>query len=145
MNSIVKAAIRTSIGFGVVILVTMLSCSKGGSSSPTPPTGGGGGSVPTLAISTPTAGQIFFLNDTVRIAATATSPFNVYGYTVRIKRITDNSIVFSRTNNTQASGYNILEKWKNPLNTYTELEAEVALILDTANNKMTRSVIFHVH
>jgi hypothetical protein len=93
----------------------------------------------TITISSPTTNDQFHHNDTVQVVATAMAVEDLHGYEVRIRRMPDSLVVFSTDSHTHGTTVQIRETWVCTISDSTDMEVEIAVVLDHEGNKTRKS------
>jgi hypothetical protein len=88
---------------------------------------------------------MFLANDIVPIVGTITAPTEMHGYEITLRNRTDNTVLFTTSGHAHGTAVTLNEKWTNTVSSDTEVELEVAAILDHDNNKTVKKVIIHCH
>lgn len=96
-----------------------------------------------IVIASPTAGQEFMDADTVNINATITGTAAMHGWELHLRKVSDQTDVFSADAHDHAASYTIAETWVNNLTDHTELQLEIIATLDHDGNTATKTVNIH--
>lgn len=101
------------------------------------------GTTAEIVIASPTAGQEFMGGDTVAISATITGTAAMHGWALHLRKVSDQSEVFSADAHDHAASYTIAETWVNNLTEHTELQLEIIATLDHDGNTANKTVNIH--
>lgn len=98
----------------------------------------------TISISSPTEGAMVMANDSATIAGTITGEQTLHGYTLYVRRKSDNAELFKKEIHDHNTNITFNQKWGvGPVTTHTELELEVVVTLDHEGHTTNKKVNFH--
>ena len=98
-----------------------------------------------INIISPTTGQEIEHMDTAHIKVEITSPSQLHGYTITLKRLADNTIVYSDDVDEHKNNFTITHNWINNNTIHSDMLLIIDAIIDHSGNKVTKSVQFHAH
>lgn len=96
-----------------------------------------------IAITAPTAGQEYMAGDTVFINATVTGTAAMHGWELHLRKVSDQTEVFSADAHDHAATYTITETWVNNVSDHTELQLEIVATLDHDGHTASKTVNIH--
>ena len=99
----------------------------------------------TIEISTPTEAQIFMGGATVPVKATMTGVEMLHGWKVEIRKVADNSVVFTAEAHEHAQSFTIDEAWVNNVTHHSDMVLEVFAQIDHDGAMQSKTVHFHCH
>ncbi len=126
--------------FATLALFTMLtlvviSCTKDEPEPETPKV--------TFTVNSPFEGQEFQHNDTVKITGKIEYSNGMHGYNITIRNKADNSVLFESDQHIHGSLLEFNESWVNNVTAHSELELEIAAVLDHDGNTASKKLTFH--
>jgi len=83
-----------------------------------------------INLTSPTAGATYGNADTVYITASITRSKEMHGYEYTLKKVSDQSVVTSGSNQSHSKSYSINSYWVNNLTAHTEMELILTVFLD---------------
>lgn len=98
-----------------------------------------------ITITSPTAGSMFHLGDTVEIHAHVKANFELHGWEVVIKKVANGQVVFMAEDHVHAEEFHIDTFWINNVTEHSDMELHVSALIDHDGNKETKVVAFHCH
>jgi len=98
-----------------------------------------------ITITQPMANDQLPHNDTLAIRGTIVSVLDMHGYNVSIKKVADQTEVFSFEDHYHGSNKNLNVNWPCTLNENVELQLTITATLDHDGNTTAKSVNFHCH
>lgn len=98
-----------------------------------------------ITITQPTANDELSHNDTLAIRGTIVSVLDMHGYNVSIKKVSDQTEVFSFEDHYHGMNKNLNVNWPCSLNEDIELQLTITATLDHDGNTAAQSVNFHCH
>lgn len=96
-----------------------------------------------IVIASPTAGQEFMGGDTVHINATITSANAMHGWELHLRKVSDQTEVYTNDAHDHAATYTIADTWVNTLTEHTELQLQIIATLDHDGHTATKTVNIH--
>ena len=97
----------------------------------------------TITISAPAENGFVTANDSATVSGTIQAAKNLHGYTISIRRKTDNVEIFRKESHAHNTTLSFSHKWfVEPVNAATELELELITALDHAGNTASKKVTF---
>ncbi len=120
-----------------MLTLAVISCTKDEPEPETPKV--------TFTVNSPFEGQEFQHNDTVKITGTIEYASGLHGYEVTIRNKADNSVQFDADQHIHGSKIEFNEFWVNNATQHSEMELEIAGILDHDGNKASKKINIHCH
>ena len=135
-----KASLRAFTGLALAAAtgVFAASCSNSSDSQTPAPA-----PAATVVFNSPAMHQSYLPGDTVRISGSITTPEQMHGYHITIKRSSDNVVLDSLEAHFHGTHTTFAHKWANTLTAHAELEVAVEVMLDHDGNTFTQSC--HIH
>ncbi|KAA9325688.1 hypothetical protein [Adhaeribacter soli] len=98
-----------------------------------------------ITITSPSENYMGMPTDSVHITGTITGQQTLHGYTISIRKKTDNAEVFFKSVHDHKTAIEINQKWKAAgLEGHTDLVLEIVTTLDHDGNKASKKVNFHL-
>lgn len=98
-----------------------------------------------ITITQPMANGQLSHNDTLAIRGSIVSVLDMHGYNVSIKKVSDQTEVFSFEDHYHGMNKNLNVNWPCELNENVELQLTITATLDHEGNTTAQSVNFHCH
>lgn len=98
-----------------------------------------------IEIASPSAGQIFMGGATVPVKAILTGVEILHGWKVEIRKVADDSVVFTAESHEHAQTFSIDEAWTNNVTEHSDMVVEVFAQLDHDGTMQSQTVHFHCH
>jgi hypothetical protein len=125
-----------SIFITTLCIVSIISCKKSHDDHATPAS-------TSINIISPTTGQKIEHMDTAHIKAEITSPNQLHGYTITLKRLADSTIVYTDDVDTHQNNFTITHDWVNNNTIHSDMLLTIDAVIDHSGNKISKSVQFH--
>ena len=96
--------------------------------------------------SSPTAGAMFGLGDTIHIDGKISHTIDMHGYEVSIINTSHNdTVVFNDHGHVDGKMFHIHETWVNNVSDHSNMTLKIEAITDHAGNSETKEIMFHCH
>ena len=99
----------------------------------------------TIEISSPTEGQIIMGGATVDIKATLTGTEMLHGWKLEIRKVADDTVLYTAEAHDHGMSYTINETWTNNVTHHSDLVLEVFAQVTHEGEWQSKTVHFHAH
>jgi hypothetical protein len=126
-----------TIFFSFLVLTLLASCKDEHSHEPVNP------DTVVLTLNSPKAGDVFGATDTVKIrgSVTNTTGAELHGYSITLKKNTDNTILFNKTQHAHGATLSFDEIFVNN-NQNSTITLEISVAIDHDGNKTNKNITF---